>query len=177
MGQNHFVQASLKLLKTHGPLLLCVLLPPLIWQWLSSQMLHCNTNAFSNTLWMPFCQAWQHSAHRPAFSLWMMLSYWLLYPLLEEYLFRRQLLMWLLDKTDELGFKSVSVSRWLANAVCSLIFVACHIPIHGVAMSLAVFFPSMLLGFVYLRYCNLILNSTVHGWWNFLYAVFSLQAF
>jgi membrane protease YdiL (CAAX protease family) len=85
--------------------------------------------------------------------------------------------MWLMYKTDGLDFKSASQSRWLANAACSVIFVVCHIPIHGVAMSLAVFFPSLLLGFVYLRYRHVLLNALMHGWWNFLYVVFFLHAF
>jgi membrane protease YdiL (CAAX protease family) len=100
----------------------------------------------------------------------------LLFPALEEFIFRRHLLLmlqsWLLHAGA--GWRRPA---WcfpaLANVLCSLAFSALHWPVHGIGYALAVFVPSLVLGWLFLSYRSLPLTIAVHAYWNGLYLLFA----
>jgi membrane protease YdiL (CAAX protease family) len=65
--------------------------------------------------------------------------------------------------------KSCSASGWLAghgvaDAECSLAFSALHWPVHGITYAIAVFVPSLVLGWLFLIYRSLPMTIAVHAY-------------
>ncbi len=83
----------------------------------------------------------------------------LVYPLLEEYIFRANLLHWLDMRLP--GWRG-----WKTNVVVSSLFAVAHLwawpPLHCIA----VFFPSLALGWLWQRYQKLWLCVAVHATFN-----------
>ncbi|CAN5737367.1 hypothetical protein BH11PSE7_BH11PSE7_07690 [soil metagenome] len=100
----------------------------------------------------------------------------LLFPALEEFIFRRHLLLTLVSWLQRAG-SGWRLPAWcfpaLANVLCSLAFSALHWPVHGVTYAGAVFVPSLVLGCIFLSYRSLPLTTAVHAYWNGLYLLFA----
>lgn len=87
-----------------------------------------------------------------------------LYPLLEELIFRWGLLGWLDDR-------GVLKSKLITNVIVSALFSAAHLAFSGLVHALLVFFPSMALGFIWQRHRSLGLCIAMHSLLNlFFYA-------
>lgn len=99
----------------------------------------------------------------PAGSLWRVLAALLLYPLLEEWVFRaglqHGLQKWLVRVAPLLW------AGLLANLLASAAFVALHAWIQGSA-ALWVLLPSLVLGELWRRWGNLLLCVLAHAWFN-----------
>ena len=65
---------------------------------------------------------------------------------------------------------------WVNNIICSLLFTVVHIPTQGLA-GLAVFFPSLVFGYVYQRSRSLIIIVLLHGLANLLYVMYFQHQF
>ena len=65
---------------------------------------------------------------------------------------------------------------WVNNIICSLLFTAAHIPTQGLA-GMAVFFPSLVFGYVYQRSRSLIIIVLLHGLANLLYVTYFQHQF
>jgi len=61
--------------------------------------------------------------------------------------------------------------KWVANVVCSLFFSALHVPEQG-WMGAFVFIPSLLFGWLYQRYSDLILVVLLHALFNGIYVLY-----
>lgn len=91
---------------------------------------------------------------------WLLL---LVYPVLEELVFRLGLQEWLTEK--DWGRRHwCGFSR--ANAVTSILFVLAHCWAHPPLWALAVLPPSLLFGWSYQRW-NIAAAITLHIWYNF----------
>ncbi len=94
--------------------------------------------------------------------LWLIL----LYPVIEEWLFRgilqRQLLKIHHTHRAILGFT-------LANGITSLLFVAAHLPNHSLYWALLVIFPSLLFGWFRDRYNSVLPGVILHCSYNLSY--------
>ncbi|MDG0969150.1 MAG: JDVT-CTERM system glutamic-type intramembrane protease [Porticoccaceae bacterium] len=91
----------------------------------------------------------------------LLISVILLYPLLEELVFRGLLLPIIAKKTPQ--------KRWLlssANIITSLIFVAAHLASHSPMWAVATFFPSLIFGYIQERTNNLAAPFVLHASYN-----------
>lgn len=92
---------------------------------------------------------------------WFYLSGILLYPVLEEVVFRGLLLE---------GLTRYVRARWhglsLANVLTSLLFVVAHFPFHPGYWASAVFVPSLLFGYSKERYRSLWPPMILHSFYN-----------
>lgn len=57
---------------------------------------------------------------------------------------------------------------FLANIITSMFFALLHLPVQGLP-GLLVFFPSLIFGWIYLRYKDLMLTVMLHGVSNYLF--------
>lgn len=80
----------------------------------------------------------------------------------EEWFFR----YWLMDRIEKAGN-----SATLSNIATSLVFAAVHIPTQN-AKGLLVFFPSLLLGYLFQKQKDLIFVILVHSIFNFIYELY-----
>lgn len=92
----------------------------------------------------------------------------LLYPLLEELLFRGVLLE-LLQRRME-GSVLPGISR--ANLLSSLLFVLWHLPYHPIHWAVLTFFPSLVFGYFMERYRTISAPILLHSWYNLFYFSF-----
>lgn len=104
--------------------------------------------------WMPPADVWNWPDNP-----WLLL---LVYPVLEELVFRFGLQSWLAERTwgqrQWLGFS-------IANVVASSVFVLAHCWTHPLLWALAVLPPSLLFGWCYQRW-NIVAAITLHIWYN-----------
>jgi len=63
----------------------------------------------------------------------------------------------------------------LANVITSMVFAVLHLPMHGV-LGLLVFFPSILFGWLYQKYNDLILVIFIHALFNLVYLIYLRDA-
>jgi uncharacterized protein len=83
----------------------------------------------------------------------------LVYPLLEEYVFRAGLLHWL-------NMRFPALKGWRTNIFVSAIFAIAHLWTWPLLHGLAVFFPSLIFGWIWQRYQKLWLCVLVHAAFN-----------
>lgn len=93
----------------------------------------------------------------------------IIYPVLEEIIFRGFLLEELLLITT-LKKKYLSVS--FANIVCSLLFAASHAIFFMDWSALLVILPSLLIGYFYEEGRSLLSAIALHSWYNFIALLF-----
>lgn len=87
----------------------------------------------------------------------------IVYPVLEEFVFRGLLQGWLL-KQKWGGRKWYGISS--ANVAVSIVFTALHVVRRASAISVAVFFPSLVFGFFRERYNSLAVPIALHIFYN-----------
>lgn len=109
-------------------------------------------------------------------SPWLLINVLLLYPLVEELLFRGVIQGALLrhegvnDKRLSrplLALKRIGISR--ANSISSLLFVGLHFLNHSPLWALAVLLPSLALGYMRERYGHVIAPMLLHIFFNAIY--------
>ena len=86
-----------------------------------------------------------------------------LYPSIEEWVFRGQIQSWLLDHRwgrPRLGPVSV------ANALTSLLFAMLHLVAQPPFLAMLVFIPSLVFGYARERTAGLLWPIALHGWYN-----------
>jgi len=88
----------------------------------------------------------------------------LLYPLVEELVFRGVIQGWLLTRINR-SWRGVS----LANLLTSVLFVALHLWQHPPLWAFAVFVPSLIFGFFRDRYQSVIPAIILHSFYNLGY--------
>lgn len=143
----YYNKSSLSLRDKQWFAALCLPLP--LWAILSQ-----SEQAALNSLW-PF--------NAPA----LFLSLILLYPLIEETVFRG-LIQGKLHHYPLM--KKHYLHMTLANIITSLLFAAAHIPQHGPAMALTVVLPSLIFGYFRDRYQGWLIPSILlHGYYNLGY--------
>jgi len=86
-----------------------------------------------------------------------------LYPVLEEIVFRGGLQSALLEQTP---FKKKFFGISLANVVTSTAFAALHLVYQPLLWACAVFFPSLVFGWARERYDSIIPSILLHGFYN-----------
>jgi uncharacterized protein len=86
----------------------------------------------------------------------------LVYPILEEVVFRGMIQPALHRRIRHPGFGPLSV----ANIVTSVIFAIAHLPAHGVLQSALVFGPSLLFGLFRDRHGTVASAAVLHVSWN-----------
>ena len=104
----------------------------------------------------------------------MSASAWLLallaYPLLEELVFRAGLLRWLdakwLVKLPAVLGRWVGWQPWINNILTSLVFGLAHALTWPISHAVAVFVPSLFLGWLWQRYRSVLVCFTVHAAMN-----------
>ena len=96
-----------------------------------------------------------------------------LYPILEEVLFRGAIQNWFLQK--DAGFKAAYKGVTLANVLTSILFVVSHLFYHEFLWALLVFFPSLLFGYFRDRYRSLYPSILLHGYYNLGYLLFTTR--
>ena len=157
----------------HLLLAVCIVLPWLAWFFLPT--LAPDVYAWVKNQLGSSAMAW------PLQPLLLVLAL-LVYPCLEEFVFRKQLQVWL-EKQLFRRFMPTShtpaASHWglalLANLVASVLFALSHWPMQGFIVALAVFVPSLALGSLFTGYRSLTLNTAMHSYWNLLFLFFSRQ--
>jgi membrane protease YdiL (CAAX protease family) len=103
------------------------------------------------------------------FSMWFVVCYLLIFPALEEYVFREGLLAAIDDRYPQLaGFK--------ANVLVSLLFGALHAIWWTTTHAALVFLVSLLLGYLWQRYKRLALCVFAHGVFNTIGYFTNLEA-
>lgn len=95
-----------------------------------------------------------------------LLNVLLLYPLVEEWLFRGVIQPALLSRPP-LAIRNLGISR--ANLITSLLFVGLHLVNHSPGWALAVLAPSLVLGHIRERYDNLLAPILLHIFFNIIY--------
>jgi uncharacterized protein len=114
-------------------------------------------------LWLPAGYA-EPIASNP----WLLLSFLLLYPLVEEWVFRGVLQGELLKR--EWGKRrGIGISN--ANLVTSIVFVLLHLVNHPPSWALAVLVPSLVLGHFRERHDSLLPPMLLHPLFNLAYLV------
>jgi len=86
----------------------------------------------------------------------------LVYPILEEVVFRGMIQPALQRRTRHPGFGPLSV----ANIVTSIMFAIAHLPAHGILQSALVFGPSLLFGLFRERHGTVASPAVLHVSWN-----------
>lgn len=90
------------------------------------------------------------------------LSVSLLYPVLEEMIFRGLLQEWLAERFGSRAWHGLS----LANTVTSLVFASLHFIYHPPLFAASVFFPSLVFGYFRERHHGLAAPMLLHVWYN-----------
>lgn len=103
----------------------------------------------------------QPSSHPGWPSAWTLLQLALLYPIVEEVLFRA-----LLQEAIAARHPGYLGPLSHANLATSVLFVLAHLPSHPLAWALAVFFPSLVFGHFRERYHHLLPHSLLHVLYN-----------
>lgn len=106
----------------------------------------------------------------------VLLNLLLLYPLVEELLFRGGI-QELLLKRSGLAVRNFGISH--ANFITSILFVGLHFIHHPPAWAMAVFVPSLVLGHMRERYISLLVPISLHVFFNCIYllaAIFNFTA-
>lgn len=113
-------------------------------------------------------QGYRSGIHISAGQLPQFLLLVLLYPLLEEFIFRGLIQGGLRKyRPCRKSRKGISV----ANVLTSILFAALHLIAHPVLWAASVFVPSVLLGYFRDRYKSLIPSMVLHVGFNFGYFV------
>lgn len=86
----------------------------------------------------------------------------LVYPVLEEIIFRGGLQTWLSERTAKTSWYGIS----LANILTSLVFASAHLLYHPTVWAASVFIPSMVFGFFRDRHQSLISPIVLHSLYN-----------
>jgi hypothetical protein len=122
----------------------CLLLGPLIW-WLIT-FVHPPRTDF---------------AELPGISWYPLLAVLLVFPVLEEVVFRGLVQEWIAGKLlSRLGILSA------ANLLTSLVFVAAHLIYSQWPWALLVFFPSLVFGYLKERHQSLLSPIIMHSFYN-----------
>ncbi len=101
--------------------------------------------------------------HISNFSLWFLVSTIVIYPVLEEIIFRGQLQAWLLKKpTMQPACCGISI----ANLITSLLFTSLHILYRLNIVNALIIIPSLIFGFFYERYSSVIPSIVLHICYN-----------
>ncbi len=95
----------------------------------------------------------------------------LIYPLLEEIVFRGALQGWLLERGLTAAWGGIST----ANLLTSLVFTALHFIYHPPFWAAAVFLPSLVFGFFRDRYQRLTSAIALHVFYNAGYALLYMR--
>ncbi len=103
---------------------------------------------------------------------WQLLAMLLLYPVVEEWLFRGVLQGELLRRR---GFRRAHLGLTQANLLTSLLFVVMHLVHQPPLWALAVVVPSLVLGHFRERYGNLRLPIALHILFNAVYLLAGLS--
>jgi CAAX protease family protein len=98
----------------------------------------------------------------------LVISTLLLYPVVEEFLFRGVIQGWLLERPS-LATRNFGISR--ANLITSILFVGLHLFNHSPAWALAVLIPSLTFGHFRDRYHGLAIPMLLHIFFNAIYLV------
>ena len=88
----------------------------------------------------------------------------LIYPLLEEWIFRGNVQPWLSKRVPGCRF---GIST--ANLVTSLLFALLHLAAHPPWAAMAVFVPSLVFGWLRDRYGGFVPAFVMHAWYNLGY--------
>lgn len=96
----------------------------------------------------------------------LLLNVLLLYPLVEEWLFRGVIQVALLNR-PALAIRDLGISR--ANLITSALFVGLHMVNHSPGWALAVLVPSLTLGHMRERYHSLVAPIALHILFNVIY--------
>lgn len=83
----------------------------------------------------------------------------LVYPILEEYVFRANLLQWL-------DTRLARWRGWLTNVIVSLVFSLAHLWVWPLMHCVAVFFPSLVFGWLWQRNQKLWICVVTHAIFN-----------
>lgn len=94
-------------------------------------------------------------------TAWRLVSFVLLYPLLEEYLFRA-----LLQETLATRLPARTGPLSHANLLTSVLFALAHLLYHPPLWAMAVFFPSLVFGHFRERYHHLLPHTLLHALYN-----------
>jgi membrane protease YdiL (CAAX protease family) len=92
---------------------------------------------------------------------WSLLQVVLIYPVIEEIIFRGILQPWIAQRWKQTLFK-LSV----ANLITSGIFALLHLAEHSALWALATFIPSLIFGYSLERYNRLLAPIILHGTYN-----------
>lgn len=104
---------------------------------------------------------WLDQSLAPSFAPIPFLMLVVLYPVLEELVFRGFIQPWLAQRfTQQLG------SLTAANIITSLVFVAAHLINHSPIWAAATFIPSLVYGFSQERYKTLLAPMALHCFYN-----------
>lgn len=99
---------------------------------------------------------------KPLQEPWVFLSMVLIFPVLEEIVFRGLIQEQLAKYASSRRFGPISI----ANLFTSLLFVAAHLIYQPVIWALLVFFPSLLFGYTKERYASLWPPISLHVFYN-----------
>lgn len=104
----------------------------------------------------------------------VLLNLLLLYPLVEELLFRG-LIQETLLKRSCLAVRNFGISY--ANIITSILFVGLHFIHHPPVWAMAVFVPSLVLGYIRERYISLLVPISLHIFFNCIYLLAAIFNF
>ena len=95
----------------------------------------------------------------------------LVYPVLEEIVFRGGLQPWLYEKSEGRRMLHISAANWAT----SLVFTAMHFIYHPPLWAMGVFIPSLVFGYFKDRYPGLFAPIVLHVFYNSGYAVLFMR--
>tara|TARA_B100001063_G_C16775338_1_gene564796 strand:+ start:2834 stop:3355 length:522 start_codon:yes stop_codon:yes gene_type:complete len=104
----------------------------------------------------------------------VLLNLLLLYPLVEELLFRGVIQEALLKRSC-LAVRNLGISY--ANIITSILFVGLHFIHHPPVWAMAVFVPSLVLGYIRERYISLLVPISLHIFFNCIYLLAAIFNF
>lgn len=104
----------------------------------------------------------------------VLLNLLLLYPLVEELLFRGVIQEALLKRSG-LAVRNLGITR--ANFITSILFVGLHFIHHSPIWAMAVFVPSLALGHMRERYTSLLVPISLHMLFNGIYLLAGMFSF
>lgn len=93
----------------------------------------------------------------------------IVYPFIEEIIFRGFLQSELLQKQE---FRKKIANISFANLTVSCVFALCHIAVFKHSLIALVFFPSLVFGWIFENNRKLWLCILCHGWYNFSLHIF-----
>jgi membrane protease YdiL (CAAX protease family) len=104
----------------------------------------------------------------------VLLNLLLLYPLVEELLFRG-VIQEVLLKRSGLAIRNLGISY--ANCITSILFVGLHFIHHPPVWAIAVFIPSLVLGYMRERYISLLVPISLHMLFNAIFLLAGILSF